>query len=132
MPTARTNINRFVNLITKIDDIKPVTSIHVTVFNDGDSYSDATIRVGNAGHMEWIKIRLKSTASDQVIVEPRIFSANLYGDTYKPVAGQLAPNARIVDACASCERFTINIARFEQLKQLLAALSIELVIEVKS
>lgn len=131
MPTAKTNIDRFLNLIAKIHVIKPVRSMHLLVFNDGSSHGTATIYIGAAGHMEWIKLNLESAPFARVIVEPRIINANLYGDNYKPVAGQLAPSAKIIDACASCDRFTINISRLGELKQrLAAAVGIELMTEI--
>ena len=105
-------------------------SSNIIVFNDGSSHGTATIYIGAADHMEWIKLNLESAPFARVIVEPRIINANLYGDNYKPVAGQLAPSAKIIDACASCDRFTINISRLGELKQRLAAVEIELMTEI--
>jgi hypothetical protein len=131
MPTAKSSADRFLNLIAKIHVIKRVKRLHLLIFDDGSSHGTATIELGgNNEPMQWIKINLESVPCSRVTVEPRIINANLYGDSYKPAAGQISPSAKVIDACASCERFTINISRIEQIKTQLAVINIELIAEI--
>jgi hypothetical protein len=130
--TARSSADKFVQLITKLNQFAYVESVELVVYNDGSSVGNCYVNFKTHSG-EHLNLHLVSSISNRVVIHPSEITATINSQVFRklPLVDGYSPQARLINVLATQRPITIHISRFDYISGKLKTAGIEFRSNVK-